>query len=265
MGSTGFAKKSWMVLRAGLVAALFLSGMSITVILPVRALCSGDVNVDGRVDVVDLSLVYAAFGSLQGQPNYNPNADFNLDGRVDIFDLGRVTANFGCGVDSTQSSIVPAGVQALLDAKNTGQTDVDSTLGPNKVEASNTVSQTFRVGVVVNGSLTVKIPGVYVWQFVVNYDPTVLVPEANPAGGGGPACNTSPDCADPVLFLGAQTPNCPSALPDGSSAFGGCNWNIYAQGGKGNAVFRVLGPGTLLVGFTFQYAHELSKSYGVTV
>ena len=53
----------------------------------------GDVNADGVVDTVDLSLVAAAFNSTPGVFNWNPDADLNGDGIVDIFDLVEVGRN----------------------------------------------------------------------------------------------------------------------------------------------------------------------------
>ncbi len=47
----------------------------------------GDYSRDGRIDVVDLAFVSIAFGSMTGDPQYDPNADFNSDGIVDMKDL----------------------------------------------------------------------------------------------------------------------------------------------------------------------------------
>jgi hypothetical protein len=55
----------------------------------------GDLNGDGKVDVTDLAMESAAFGSYPGHPRWNPAADINRDLRVDIQDLARVSANFG--------------------------------------------------------------------------------------------------------------------------------------------------------------------------
>jgi hypothetical protein len=55
----------------------------------------GDINGDGRVDVSDLLLLAMAFGSLSGDPNYNPACDFNADGAVDVSDLLIMASNWG--------------------------------------------------------------------------------------------------------------------------------------------------------------------------
>jgi parallel beta-helix repeat protein len=55
----------------------------------------GDVNDDGRVDIIDIARVAAAFGSSRGQARYNPSCDFNFDGRVDVQDLAPTSGNFG--------------------------------------------------------------------------------------------------------------------------------------------------------------------------
>lgn len=55
----------------------------------------GDVNEDGVVDILDLSLLGMAYGTFEGQPGYNPDADLNDDGVVDGRDLALVTLYFG--------------------------------------------------------------------------------------------------------------------------------------------------------------------------
>jgi parallel beta-helix repeat protein len=55
----------------------------------------GDLNHDGKVDIKDIHLVASAFGSSQGDPNWNPVADVNLDGKVDIRDVALVAKNYG--------------------------------------------------------------------------------------------------------------------------------------------------------------------------
>ncbi len=55
----------------------------------------GDVNGDLRVDIRDLALTAKAFGSRPGDANWGPAADLNKDGVIDVTDLTIVGANFG--------------------------------------------------------------------------------------------------------------------------------------------------------------------------
>ena len=56
---------------------------------------AGDVNNNGAVDVFDLSIVGAAYGTFDGMPGYNADADINKDGIVDSRDLAIVTLYYG--------------------------------------------------------------------------------------------------------------------------------------------------------------------------
>jgi hypothetical protein len=55
----------------------------------------GDVNGDGRVDILDMFIVAAAFGSKPGHPRWNSIADLNEDGRINVMDMVLVAKNFG--------------------------------------------------------------------------------------------------------------------------------------------------------------------------
>jgi hypothetical protein len=57
--------------------------------------CLGDVNGDGLVNIIDLTLIAFAYGSLEGEPDYNPDADLNCDGIVDMQDLVKAARNLG--------------------------------------------------------------------------------------------------------------------------------------------------------------------------
>jgi hypothetical protein len=65
--------------------------MTTTIILSIP----GDVDGDRIVNILDLTIVALAFGSVPGGPNWNPNADVTLDGVVDIRDLTFVAIHFG--------------------------------------------------------------------------------------------------------------------------------------------------------------------------
>jgi hypothetical protein len=61
----------------------------------VRVYMLADANRDDMVDVVDLLTLVDAFGSLNGDPNYDPTCDFNNDNAVDVVDLLDLVGNFG--------------------------------------------------------------------------------------------------------------------------------------------------------------------------
>jgi PKD repeat protein len=61
---------------------------------------SPDLNHDGTVDIIDVSIMAFAFDSTPGTPRWNPNADLNNNGIVDIIDLSIAAFDFGAPVFS---------------------------------------------------------------------------------------------------------------------------------------------------------------------
>ncbi len=61
----------------------------------VKVKMQGDVNGDGIVDIVDLSIVAVVYGTFAHEPSYNPDADLNKDGVVDVMDISTVTIHYG--------------------------------------------------------------------------------------------------------------------------------------------------------------------------
>jgi parallel beta-helix repeat protein len=55
----------------------------------------GDVNGDGIVDAFDIFYLSEAYGSMSGDPEWNPDRDFNDDGMVDVLDLFALSKNYG--------------------------------------------------------------------------------------------------------------------------------------------------------------------------
>src|SRR6266700_4140877 len=80
-----------------------------------------------------------------------------------------------------------------LDASNTAQNDVLKQL-------TGSFAKTFRVGAIINASTLNPIPGIYGWQFQINYDPNYLVPQGDPS-----AISSYPEAAENVVLFGAQT------------------------------------------------------------
>jgi ABC-type transport system substrate-binding protein len=55
----------------------------------------GDLNEDGKVNILDIVPIALAFGSQIGGAGYNPAADLNRDGKVNIVDIVLVALDFG--------------------------------------------------------------------------------------------------------------------------------------------------------------------------
>jgi parallel beta-helix repeat protein len=55
----------------------------------------GDLNGDDQVNMMDISVVAKAFGSMPRHPRWNPIADIDKDGYVDMRDVSVVAKNFG--------------------------------------------------------------------------------------------------------------------------------------------------------------------------
>ncbi len=54
-----------------------------------------DINDDGAVNILDITIVAKAFGSGQGEPTYNEAADLDRNGQVNIIDISMVAKDFG--------------------------------------------------------------------------------------------------------------------------------------------------------------------------
>ncbi len=57
----------------------------------------GDINRDGKINVVDLAYLGAAYRTRAGDPTYNAAADLNEDGAIGPGDLEVLAANYGRG------------------------------------------------------------------------------------------------------------------------------------------------------------------------
>lgn len=56
---------------------------------------NGDVDMDNEVGPGDFGALSSSFGSVDGDPNWEPNADLDRDGEVGPSDFGILSANFG--------------------------------------------------------------------------------------------------------------------------------------------------------------------------
>jgi len=55
----------------------------------------GDLNLDGVVNIIDVSTVAYSFGSGYGSERWNSDADLNNDGQINIIDISMVAREFG--------------------------------------------------------------------------------------------------------------------------------------------------------------------------
>jgi hypothetical protein len=55
----------------------------------------GDINGDGKVNILDIVRPAIAFGSTINDPKYDPNADLNDNGIINILDVSKVAIHFG--------------------------------------------------------------------------------------------------------------------------------------------------------------------------
>jgi hypothetical protein len=76
----------------------------------------GDANEDTRVDVSDLGILAANYGT-RTEANWG-RGDFNEDGAVDVSDLGILAANYGTGIGSDQYATAAA--EAVIDTAAAG-------------------------------------------------------------------------------------------------------------------------------------------------
>ncbi len=63
------------------------------------SLVNGDIDGDNEVTLFDFGLLVRAFGSMPGDPKWDPNADLDGDEEVTLFDFGIIVKNFGASGD----------------------------------------------------------------------------------------------------------------------------------------------------------------------
>jgi hypothetical protein len=118
-------------------------------------LLAGDVNGDCVVDVLDLSEIGKAYGSIKGSANWDPYADLNCDNIVNVFDLSSVGRNYG----------------KTKDCQTGGQSVPVTTLsvGPEKTSFTNATGTSFNVNIDIG-----DVEDMYAYEFNLKYDTNIL-------------------------------------------------------------------------------------------
>lgn len=77
------------------LAMVLLFSLSLLGMRPVAAALSPDINGDEFVNLKDVIILGAAFGSNSSDTNWNPSADLDESGVVNAIDALMLSANFG--------------------------------------------------------------------------------------------------------------------------------------------------------------------------
>ncbi len=85
-----FKASHWLrvVVQGVVVSGADVTGVDVSLI-------NGDIDGDNEVTLFDFGALVAAFGSMPGDENWNPDADLDGDEEVTLFDFGILVANFG--------------------------------------------------------------------------------------------------------------------------------------------------------------------------
>jgi hypothetical protein len=61
----------------------------------VQVSIKGDIDANGKINIIDLSKAGRAFEKDPGHPRWNSNADINEDGKIDMIDMAMMAKEFG--------------------------------------------------------------------------------------------------------------------------------------------------------------------------
>src|SRR5438309_3081277 len=190
------------------------------------------------------------------QPACNPAAtawavgaiviyDANSDG---IYNTGDIVVG-GAAPPTGTAGFKPDGRIKFIDTNANGLYDFGETVVADTSGAAGT-----------NGSY-VSIaadpyigPSVFGWQFGLNYDPTIFLPQMDPCSVGSPVCgpaagaSTYPDGQGTDVVLGHQAAATICPVYQRVSTNTGCNWD---SAGTQGSIALSLTPGKIIVGFTY--------------
>lgn len=91
------AKMALLVVLFASLSAIARPRASIAPIAPPPSKLVGDVNGDGKVNIIDLALACRIFGATPADPRWlpnGPNADLNNNNMIDIDDIHMIATHF---------------------------------------------------------------------------------------------------------------------------------------------------------------------------
>jgi hypothetical protein len=65
------------------------------IVSTVIIIAPSDLDANGEINIIDVSIVARAYGSTPQEPNWNQSADINKDGIINIMDIALVAHDFG--------------------------------------------------------------------------------------------------------------------------------------------------------------------------
>jgi hypothetical protein len=77
----------------------------------VRYTLTGDANLDGVVDFLDLARLAQSYNIADGKRQWS-NGDYNYDGNVDFLDLAQLAQNYNTGLPGVVIAGAPVGFEA---------------------------------------------------------------------------------------------------------------------------------------------------------
>lgn len=64
-------------------------------LIDMGSLFEGDANQDGRISILDFSILASSYGLSEGDSGYDARGDFNGDGRISVLDFSLLASNYG--------------------------------------------------------------------------------------------------------------------------------------------------------------------------
>jgi hypothetical protein len=122
----------------------------------------GDVDNDGVVNILDAIILASAFGSSQGESNWNRSTDLNTDGRINILDAITLSINFGESMCSECASGKDSG------AREAGA-DAGTTVLVDPAQAVVFRGESFSINVKIT-----DVSDLYGWEFKLYWNSTIL-------------------------------------------------------------------------------------------